>query len=496
MTTRPGLPPLLGALLAILAGCAMAARGDRRAPPPPNIVFVMVDDLGWMDLHVQGNSNFDTPNLDRLAAGGMRFTDAYAAAPVCSPTRAACVTGRSPARLAITNHIPDRWSFYDRPAEAGGAKSTPTGRTLGPAKSRNELPTDCRTIAHRLRESGYRTAFVGKWHLAGADWRTTDPKCFPESFGFDVNVAGNAMGGPGTFFGPIEMPNYRKGKRGDYLPDLLAQEAIDQLTAAKAAATPLFLCLWTYTVHYPIEAPAELYARHAGSVGDGEPDMPTRYRAMVEGMDRAVGRVLRALDELELASNTLVVFTSDNGQMPGASVADPLRGAKGHLHEGGIRVPLIVRWPGRVPAGVVEATPVVSMDFAPTFLSAAGVSSESGDFDGVDLSPILFCAAELERDALFWHFPHYAYHGRNHMGGAVRSGRWKYIHHYDDEHHELYDLHADIGESRNLHAIEPARAAVLRERLFGWLAETGAAMPRPYDEIPADELPGTKRTTR
>lgn len=485
--------------IAFALAAALAAHGTAQDPSPnatrPNILFVMIDDLGWMDIHPQGNERFTTPNLDRFAAAGTRFTDYYAASPVCSPTRAACITGLAPARLGVTNHIPDRWSFYDAPAPGGTPADERTGRAWGPARSQNVLGKQHRTIADRLRAAGYRTAFVGKWHLAGADWRTTDTSLFPESHGFDVNVAGNAMGGPGTFFGPFDMLNYKKGAAGDYLPDLLAQEAIDQIAAANGAKVPFFVCLWTYTVHYPIEAPADLLARYAGGEAEGTaaPDMPTRYRAMVEGMDRAVGRVLHALDELGLADDTLVVFTSDNGQMPGASVADPLRGAKGHLYEGGIRVPMMLRWPGHVRAGAVAATPAIAMDFAPTFLAAAGVPFAPDEFDGVDLLPVTTGSGAVARDALYWHYPHYAYHGDNHMASAVRAGRWKYIHHYDDGAHELYDLEADLGERNNLCAAEPERTAALRTQLMEWLAATGAELPRRYADIPADELPGTKR---
>jgi arylsulfatase A-like enzyme len=473
-------------LLVVLLSSACAVAPD--APPkPPNILFVMIDDLGWKDLHVQGSPQFVTPNIDRLAAEGTRFTDFYAAAPVCSPTRAACITGLAPARLQVTNHIPDRWSFYDAPKRGDEPRR---GREWGPARSKHVLDKSHPTIAQRLRAAGYRTGFVGKWHLAGPDWRTTDASLFPESYGFDVNVAGNAMGGPGTFHAPIRMPNYQKGVEGDYLPDLLAQEAVDFVAAPRAEGQPFFLCLWTYTVHYPIEATPELLKNYSD---EAEPDMPTTYRAMVEGMDRAVGRVLAELDRQGIADETLVVFTSDNGQMPGASVADPLRAAKGYLYEGGIRVPMIVRWPGRVRSGAVEATPAISMDFAPTFLEAAGVPFEAGSFDGVSLLPLLATGEAPERDAIHVHYPHYAYHGKNHLGSVIRRGSLKYIHHYDDDRHELYDLATDLGERTNLIADRPADADSMRRALETWLHDVGAQLPRPYPSLPATELPGRKR---
>lgn len=479
----------LFALTLVLTFAVACASSTEPSATRPNIVFIMVDDLGWMDLAIQGNAQFHTPNIDRLARAGTRFTDFYAAAPVCSPTRAACITGLAPARLRITNHIPDRWRFYDARTPKGAPKR---GRAWGPGASRNVLNKGSVTIAQRLKAAGYRTGFVGKWHLAGADWKTQDSELFPESYGFDVNVAGNAMGGPGSFYAPIRMPTYRAGKKGDYLTDLLAQEAIAFLGDASTREEPFFLCWWPYTVHYPIEAPEALYAKYSSSA---EPDMPTRYRAMVEAMDRAVGRVLDALDERGLTSKTLVVFTSDNGQMPGASVARPLRAAKGYLYEGGIRVPMMMRWPGQVRAGAVEKTPAISMDFVPTFLEAAGVPFDASSVDGVSLLALAQRGTALARDAIYLHFPHYAYHGRNHMGSVVRRGRYKYIHHYDDDAHELFDLERDLGERVNLAAREPALVAELRVDLLAWLERCQAAKPRPYGAIPARELPGKKRAT-
>ena len=221
--------------------------------------------------------------------------------------------------------------------------------------------------------------------------------------------------------------------------------------------------------------------------------MPTRYRAMVEGMDRAVGHVLAELDRQGVADETLVVFTSDNGQMPGASVAAPLRAAKGHLYEGGLRVPMIARWPGRVRAGAVEGTPAISMDFAPTFLEAADVRFDAASFDGVSLLPLMERGEAPTRDAIYFHYPHYSYHGKNHMGSVIRRGDLKYIHHYDDDAHELYDLSVDISERSNLVAARPREAAELRRALMAWLRRVDAALPRRYVDIPADELPGKKR---
>ena len=485
-------------ICALAGACCSAAHSPSHARP--NILFIMIDDLGWMDIHAQGNDNFVTPHLDRLATQSTRFTDYYAAAPVCSPTRAACITGLAPARVKVTNHIPDRWSFYDAKSPGGTKSAERKGRAWGPGRSRHVLDKAHRTIAQRLKAAGYHTAFIGKWHLAGPDSRTTDRSLFPESYGFDINIAGNAMGGPGTFHAPINMPNYKKGKQGEYLPNLLAQEAVDYIESVKDHTNPFFLCFWTYTVHWPIQATPELYAHYTdernpdGSVK--EPDMVLRYRAMVEGMDLAVGRVLGALDDMKLSANTLVVFTSDNGQMPGASVADPLRAAKGYLYEGGIRVPMMMRWPGHIRAGAVDATPAISMDFAPTFLDAAGIDYAAHEFDGKSLLPVASGRGALQRDALYWHYPHYCYHGMNDMGSVIRCGNYKYIHHYDNQDHELFNLKTDIGEKHNLYPTEPAKAAQLKAKLMAWLKATDAQLPRLYADIPAAELPGRKRSGR
>jgi len=492
---RNTAPPLLAAGLLLVSGCSIP--GLQPTPEsPPNILFIMIDDLGWMDIRPQGNDKFVTPNLDAFARQSTRFTDFYAAAPVCSPTRAACITGLAPARLQVTNHIPDRWSFYNIRGPKGKKNQQPRGRKWGPGKSVHVLNKRHRTIAQRLKAKGYHTGFIGKWHLAGPEWGTTDTSLFPQSHGFDVNVAGNAMGGPGTFYAPINMPNYKKGKKGEYLPNLLASEAVDYLRARKEGDAPFFLCLWTYTVHFPIQATTELYRRYTdernedGSVK--EPNMKLRYRAMVEGMDIAIGRVLRSLDTLGLSSNTLVVFTSDNGQMPGASVADPLRAAKGYLYEGGIRVPMMMRWPGRIRAGAVDSTPSISMDFAPTFLEAAGVDHEPEEFDGQSLLGVATGRRPMYRDTIYVHYPHYSYHGKNNMGSVIRCGDYKYIHHYDNENHELFNLRTDLGEKVNLYDVEHAKAAEMKTKLMIWLRSTNAQLPRLYKDIPENELPGRK----
>lgn len=459
----------------------------------PNIVLILADDLGWSDLGCYGNKRIKTANLDRLASQGMRFTDAYAAAPVCSPTRASILTGQAPGRLGITNHVPDHPSY------------TPANTPVIPPPSLNHLALEHVTIAERLRDAGYATALIGKWHLAGP-WRDGgrgDPRFYPERQGFDLNIGGCAYGGPPTFFDPYGIHNLPPRKRGEYLPDRLADEAVTFLRDHRGADERFFLCLWTYQVHWPYEAPSERILPYLGKEGPGLKN--PRYAAMVESLDTAVGTVLDELDALGLAEDTLVVFLSDNGGFTEVTDNRPLRGSKGYLYEGGIRVPMIVRWPKIVPEGVTCSVPVISTDLFPTFLAAAGEEPADGTpLDGEDLTPLLGGAASqgtertagsegseeldgsdgtggLERDAIYFHCPSYAWHQSNRLGGAVRSGRFKLIERFDDQSLELYDLANDISESVNLASKEPERAAALLARLHAWQVEAGVAMPTPRD---------------
>jgi arylsulfatase A-like enzyme len=452
---------------------AAAGADNGGAPNPaarrPNLLVIMADDLGWMDLRVQGNRLLETPNLDRLAAQGMRFTDAYAAAPVCTPTRAAMMTGKSPARLGITNHAPGH-----RPGFA------PKGGTLGEAESQTYLGLGEVTIAERLREAGYATGFIGKWHLSdrkGADasgpW---EPRLRPEHQGFDRNVGGCQLGGPPGFFDPYGIPNLPPRRAGEYLPDRLADECITFLRDHRER--PFFLCWWDYAVHYPIQAPAALIEKYRGRPGVKDP----AYAAMIEAMDAAIGRVLRELDELGLATNTLVLFTSDNGSLFGN---EPLRANKGFLYEGGIRVPWLVRWPGLVASGTTNRVPVITTDIYPTLLAAAGLPARAGEApDGESLLPVLRQTGALRRQALYFHYPNYAFHQRNRLGSALRDGDWKLIRNDDDGSLELYDLAADPGETRDLAAARPEMARTLNAQLEAWLKSSGARRPTRVNPIP------------
>lgn len=426
----------------------------------PNILFIMIDDMGWMDLACQGNALVETPNIDRLAKQGMRFTDAYAAAPVCSPTRAAIMTGLSPAQLHITNHTPDQKRF------------TPDNAKVLPAPMRNELELSYVTIAERLKESGYRTGFMGKWHLSGPD--RGDPALEPTAQGFDINIGGAGYGGPPSFWDPYKNPNIKDRRPGEYLPDRLADEAIDFMS--QECAQPFMLFLWNYTVHWPMEAPSDLLKKYESRKGPGLND--TRYGAMIEAMDQSMGRIFAALDRLNLNENTIVIFTSDNGGFGGVADNRPLRAEKGYLYEGGIRVPLIVRWTQHIQPGSISHEPVISMDHYATLLEVAGLKPDPDlPLEGVSLMPHLLEQKPIDRDALFFHYPNYAFHRGNRLGSAVRMGNYKLIEYFDDQSVELYDLSKDLSEKNDLALVQPERAKQMRERLVTWRKEVGANMP-------------------
>lgn len=431
----------------------------------PNIIVIMADDLGWMDLHCYGNDRLDTPALDQLAADGMRFTNAYAAAPVCSPTRAAMMTGQSPARLRLTNHAPGNKDGFSL-----------EGSTLQEAESVRHLALDYVTIAERLSEAGYATAHIGKWHLSyvarGNKDQMVESSLRPEKQGFDVNIGGCSRGGPPSYFSPYRIPALPDGENGEYLPKRLADEAIKFVREKRSE--PFFLSWWPYSVHYPIQAREDLITKYRKRKGPGIKD-PV-YAAMIEGMDTEIGRFLTAIDDEGLRENTLVIFKSDNGGYNGDN--RPLRGFKGMLYEGGIRIPWIVRWPDKVQAGATCTTPVISTDCYPTLLAVAGLSpTPNHPIDGLNLTPLLRQTPGFVRDAIYFHYPNYAFHKRNRLGGVIREGEHKLIKRYGDGSIELYNLANDIGEKNNLAKNSPALAKRLELKLNEWLEETDAKMP-------------------
>ena len=437
-------------LLLLAMACGLFSSSELSAQDRPNIVLIMADDLGWKDLHCYGNEKLDTPNLDRLAQQGLLFSDAYSAAAVCTPTRAALMTGEAPARLNITNHAGGHPEGFQLP---GSDLATPAWT--------RHLPLERVTVAEQIKAAGYATGFLGKWHLSHRQRpkpgqpapSPAEPELRAEHQGFDINVGGCRFGGPPSYFAPYKIPNLEGKQDGEYLPDRLADECINFVEANRER--PFFLCWWNYSVHYPFEAPADLIAKYEKRKGPGV-ENPT-YAAMIEGMDQSIGKLMTALDEKGLAKNTLVIFTSDNG--PFDANVKPLRAEKGYLYEGGIRVPMMVRWPGKVAAGKKTDVPVVTMDIHATILDAAKVKSDpSNTPDGVSLLPMMAQAAatgefNLERKSLYFHYPNYAFHKGNRLASAVRHGDFKLIKFYDDDSVELYDLSADIGETKDLSLI-------------------------------------------
>jgi len=458
----------LALLPLVLASCVTPPVSTGESFRPPNIVLILVDDLGWRDLGCYGSDFYQTPRIDSLARQGLRFTNAYAAASVCSPTRASLMSGLAPARLHITDWIP-------------GMRYPRAPLTI-PA-IRNELPLEVDTLAERLKRAGYATFHVGKWHLGKEPF-------WPEKQGFDVNVGGNDKGQPGSYFHPYRKvtkagdwtvrPLGPGGKEGDYLTDRLTDEALRLMESAKDR--PFFLNFNTYTVHAPYQAKKELVKQYRKLRRPGQRQNNATYAAMVHSLDENVGRLLDGLERLGIADNTLVIFTSDNGGVHTVSSNEPLRAGKGYLYEGGVRVPFIVRWPGRVPPGGQQRTPIITTDLFPTLLRSARAPlgwDERRKLDGQSLLPLFRGSkSSLGERPLFWHYPHYHTPGRPPCG-AVRLGHYKLIEWYEDGRLELYNVFADQGETRDLSQERPGMAHALRNRLHTWLHSVGAQRNNP-----------------
>ncbi|MFP6573797.1 MAG: sulfatase [Pirellulaceae bacterium] len=440
-----------------------------------NVVFILVDDWGYADAGIQGSDFFETPNIDRFARQGLRFTQAYAAAPICSPTRAAIMTGKFPARLDMTI-----W-------HEAAVRQRISKRKLIEAKAVPNLPLAEVTLAELFKQKNYATAHIGKWHLGRAAF-------YPEAQGFDVNVGGTYWGAPATFFHPFRGPWSKTdpelryvpvgtGKPGDYLTDKLTDHALRFIDQQEE--NPFFLSLWFHTVHTPIEGKPKL-VQHFREKKPGKIHNHCDYAAMVASLDENVGRILTRLEELKLAENTVVILTSDNGglDIPNAKsnrIAPtrntPFRSGKGTLYEGGIRVPLMIRWPGITKAGSECSELVCSQDFYATLAEAAGhQAADLPSHDGQNLGPLLNDPKQrLARRTLYWHYPHY--YSRMTPASAVRDGDWKLIHYYEDNRLELFNLQDDPGETKNLVAILPTRARALQKKLNTWRQQTDAKSP-------------------
>jgi arylsulfatase A-like enzyme len=445
---------------------ALPLLGATSTPQRPNVILILSDDLGWTDIGCFGSDYYQTPNLDRLATQGMKFTQAYSACTVCSPSRAAILTGKYPARLHLTDFISGhRFSW---------AK-------LKPPEWTQHLPLEERTLAEALKAEGYATAHIGKWHLGQQPY-------YPEHQGFDRNIGGTFRGQPPGYFSPYRIETLPDGPPGEYLTDREADEAVKFVESNRNR--PFFLYLANHAVHNPVQAKADVIRKYEARPA-GAHHKKAAYAAMIDSMDASAGKVLAKLDELGLSDHTIVIFTSDNGGLMQNTSNDPLRVGKGSAYEGGVRVPLIVRWPGHTRPGSKCDAPVMGIDLYPTLLEMTGAKRERGQvIDGESLVPLCAQTGSLKRKSIFWHYPHY------HKGGAtpysaVRQGDWRLVEFQEDGHVELYNLAQDIGEKENLAEKMPAKTRELRRTLDLWRRDVGAqlAVPNPnYDPAKSQQV--------
>ena len=453
-----------------ICACLLGFSAHAKEKSKLNFIFILADDMGWTGLGCYGSPVYETPNIDRLAREGMKFTQAYAAAPLCSPTRASILTGKYPARLHLTDYIPGENFRYAK---------------LLPPEWSKRLPEGESTIAQRLKLAGYATGIIGKWHLGRTDAR-------PEHFGFDFSVAAIPGGSPAGYFSPYKNAYLKDGPPNEFLSDRLTDEAIKFIKSNRAG--PFFIYLPHFAVHTPIQAKTSVTEKYRRKKNSGSLHTNAVYAALTESVDDSVGRILETLDELQLADNTVVIFTSDNGGMIKVTSNAPLRSGKASPYDGGVRVPLIVRWAGMTKPGSVCDTPVISTDFYPTILEMAGVQDDVKHVcDGESIVPLLKQSDGLNRKEIYWHYPHYNNGNAGHATpfSAVRSGNFKLLQFFEDSHLELYDLQNDIGETKNLAGAMPKKAAELKTKLEHWREEVGAQLPAPnpgYDPTKADEM--------
>tara|TARA_R110002051_G_scaffold63132_5_gene114958 strand:- start:76343 stop:77836 length:1494 start_codon:yes stop_codon:yes gene_type:complete len=475
MTEKITLKPSLYLVGLLLIGLLLNSCGEKKIEtkeiPLPNIILITTDDLGWYDLASYGNDFIESPNLDKLGKQGIRFTDAYAPAPLCSASRSAIMTGLHPIRTDITEHI------------HGNPPTKPSQKLTTPPIAQ-QLDLQFKTIAEALKAKNYKTAFFGKWHLGGG-------KFTPDHRGFDLNIAGAWNGLPKSFFYPFfnmgQKPELQNSsKEGDYLTDVLTDKTLEYMEQKKDST--FFISLNYYSPHVPIEAKNSLVEKYRNKRGADtlSTTMPNiHYAAMIESIDQNIGRIMEKLEKLQLAENTLVIFTSDNGGLHVPSLkafikhTPPtdngfLREGKGFVYEGGIRVPLIARWPAKIKTSSVDSTIVVGQDFFNTFMDIAGLEKTT---DGASLLPI-FEGEKLAERGVLWHLPHYNHQGSK-PSSAYREGDWKLIYTYEDEQYELFNLKKDISESKNLAEVNPEKLNDLKDKMNARLTALKAKYPTP-----------------
>ena len=458
----------------------------------PNVILFLIDDLGWSDIGLNGSTFYETPFVDKMAKDGAQFTNAYAASPVCSPSRASILTGKYPSRINV--------SYI-----SGTTGPKGPGYKLTAPKPDGFIAFDEISIAEALQQHDYKTVHIGKWHLQNHTDKGTSH--FPENHGFDINIAGFRMGQPGSYYFPYKsekhpstnVPGLENGKKGDYLTDALTDRAISFIKENQNQ--PFFINFWYYTVHTPIQPKKNKLAKYqekAKSLGypdrhdDGIPvwnsitrkrqDSPA-YACMVESMDENIGRVMSTLKTLDLENDTLLIFTSDNGGLCTGSSPNmptsclPLRAGKAWLYEGGIRVPLLIKFPGRIKAGTQIKEPVINTDLYPTILDLLNLPLiPEQHLDGVSLEPVLSGKKSINREAIYFHFPHY--HHINSMGpsGAIRKGDYKLIEVFETGKHELYNVRKDIGENDDLASKMPELVTEMASDLKQWRKSSNAKM--------------------
>lgn len=447
----------------------------------PNIIFILADDLGWMDISANGSKYYETPNIDRLAKRGMIFSNAYTANPLCSPTRASILSGQYPARFHFTTpggHLPPN---PDVPLM--GKKSVVAWQKVVTPVSRTFMPLETYTIAEKLKTVGYTTGFIGKWHLGQNPYS-------PEAQGFDFNIAGGPNPGPPSYFSPYKIKNLPDGPPKEYITDRVTEEALKYMEAKKD--TSFFLCMWEFAVHAPFQSKLE-YAKYFENKVDPRGKQNNFIMAgMIKSLDESVGRIMDKLDELKLTNNTMIIFYSDNGGnmydiVNGKDATNnyPLKYGKGNIHEGGVRVPLIVSWPGKIKADSKSEEIISSIDFYPTLLDVASTKKEKNQIlDGVSLMPVLTENKKLNREAIFCHFPHYTPATNNYPSTSVRVGDYKLIRFYGEgknqtDSYKLYNLKDDIGEENDLSAKFPKMVKKLNALIVKHVNEIDGIFPIP-----------------
>ena len=473
-------------LFIITLGCI---QGVEELSKKPNVLFILVDDLGWKDLGSYGSSFYETPNIDLLARKSFRFTNAYSSSPVCSPTRASIMTGKHPSRIGITD-----WITPENPPSELWNKLRKNQKLVQP-KNKNALPLEEFTMAEALNGAGYKTFYAGKWHLG-------DEGFFPQNQGFDINKGGHIKGSPpGGYYTPYNNPQLEDGPDGEYLTDRLTDESIAYIEKNKE--NPFFIYLAFYTVHTPIQPNKkylEKFIQKRKLLKDSLPNKikenkgytiqnqyNASYASMVYALDQNVGRLMNKLKILKLLNNTLIIFTSDNGGLStliGDTVFGrdaptsvlPLRAGKGWAYEGGIRVPLIIKPPNEFQPKTIDA-PANSMDYYPTVLDYTGIPLNPDQHtDGISLKPFLEGKTKVTHQQLFWDFPHY--HGSGWTPGrAMIQGAWKLIYFFEEDIYELYNLNEDVGEKNNLSLIYPNKLSEMKKSLLHWANNIGAQDP-------------------